>query len=440
MNIKSAINTTKLSEKIFFTGIFLLASTMSIGIFLIIISSIVSLFNKKENPFKDKWSIFLLVISFSMFASSLYQSFTQANKDLIGWDISLTWIGLLNWIPFFYLFISIKDFVKTNNQRFKVAIFLLSGSIPVLITGFGQYFFNWHGPIKFLNGLIIWYLKPIEPHLGLSGLFSNQNYAGTWMSIIWPLSLGLYFINKDKLNKKFIFLVFLLLLTFAIILTTSRNALIGILVSIPIIMGFKSFFVLFTLTLIIFLIFYFQSSNSFFEIIINFISNIFPTQFFDKFDKANFINIFEYRRINLWKDSINLILTRPLFGLGAASFPILYDLHYKTNSYTEQHTHNLFLEISAGYGFISSSMIFFFIVSIIFYAFRELSLSNLKNQDSLVNKAWVASTIVILLSQMNDITYYDGRISVIFWILLCGSKNIFESGSAEKSSRDQFKN
>ena len=36
MNIKNAINTTKLSEKIFLTGIFLLASTMSIGIFLIL--------------------------------------------------------------------------------------------------------------------------------------------------------------------------------------------------------------------------------------------------------------------------------------------------------------------------------------------------------------------------------------------------------------------
>ena len=91
------------------------------------------------------------------------------------------------------------------------------------------------------------------------------------------------------------------------------------------------------------------------------ISNIFPQQFLDKFKKLNLINILEYRRINLWKESISLISTKPLFGIGAAAFPILYQIYYQPEKYTEQHTHNLFLEISAGYGFIASSMIFLFI-------------------------------------------------------------------------------
>ena len=108
----SNINLKKLSERLFFSGIFLLASTLSIGVFLILVASIISLFCRKENPFKDNWTIFLIPTSIVMLISCLYQTFSQINKELIEWNISLTWIGLLNWIPFFYLFISTKDFLK----------------------------------------------------------------------------------------------------------------------------------------------------------------------------------------------------------------------------------------------------------------------------------------------------------------------------------------
>ena len=114
MNIKNKIKTENLAENLFLLGIFLLASAMSIGIILILISSIIYISNSKENLLKDKWAIFLILISVFMLISSIYQTYNQANKDLIEWDISLTWIGLLNWIPFFYLFISTKNFVATS--------------------------------------------------------------------------------------------------------------------------------------------------------------------------------------------------------------------------------------------------------------------------------------------------------------------------------------
>ena len=423
------INLNKLSERLFFSGIFLLASTLSIGTFLILVASIISLFCKKENPFKDKWTVFLIPTSLVMLTSCLYQTFSQINNELIEWNISLTWIGLLNWIPFFYLFISTKDFLKTNEQRLKVSLLLLLGSIPVLVTGFGQYYLNWQGPISLLKGLIIWYMKPIEPHLGLSALFSNQNYAGTWMSLIWPLLLGLYFINKDNIYKSTINLLFIFLLTFAIILTTSRNALFSFLFSIPIVLGFKSLLIILTILIFLIFLFYLQASFISSEDLLSLISNIFPQQFFDKFKKFNLINILEYRRINLWKESISLISTKPLFGIGAAAFPILYQIYYQPEKYTEQHTHNLFLEISAGYGFIASSMIFLFIISLIYYAWREISAGKFSSKELIINKSWLASSVVVLISQMNDITYYDARISVTFWILLSGLRNIIISKS-----------
>ena len=417
------IDLPKFSEKIFLLGIFLLASTMSVGIILILISSSISIFCKKNDLLKDKWSIFLIVIGFLMLVSCFVQTLNYTNQNLYEWKISLTWIGLLNWLPLFYLFISIQDFLKTNYQRLKVAFYLFSGTIPVLITGLGQYFFKWEGPLIFGNGLIIWYLKEIEPHLGLSGLFSNQNYAGTWLSVIWAFNLGFIFLNKKNIFKKYLSLIFLMFFTLTIILTTSRNAIFGILFSIPIIIGIKSLITILLIISFLIILFIFESYLPFSNEIFKFINSLIPNQLLDKFHNFNFVNILEFRRINLWKDAFSIISKRPFFGLGAAFFPILYELYYNPTNYTERHTHNLFIELTASYGFIVSTLTFGFILFLIFKSWESIK-KNKHNHEDIMNKSWLAASVVIVISQMNDITYFDGRISVMFWILLAGLRNI----------------
>ena len=417
------LNLHKSSEKIFLLGIFLLASTMSIGIVLILIASIISIFYRKKDLLQDKWSIFLIAIGLLMIVSCLVQTVNYTNQNLYEWKISLTWIGLLNWLPLFYLFISIQDFLRTSTQRLKVAICLFSGTIPVLITGLGQYFFKWEGPLILGNGLVIWYLKEIEPHLGLSGLFSNQNYTGAWLSIIWPFNLGFIFINKKNNLKKSLSLIFLLVLTLVTILTTSRNAIIGIILSIPIVTGIKSSFIILLIISFLLILLIFESYLPFSNQILKFLNSLIPHQFLDKFQKLNLVNIYEYRRINLWKDAFSLISKRPFFGLGAAFFPILYDVYYNPTYYTERHTHNLFIELTASYGFVVSVLTFGFIIYLIFQTWKTIQ-NNKKKHDDIFNKSWLAASIIIVLSQMNDITYFDGRISVMFWILLAGLRNI----------------
>ena len=419
------IDLHKFSENLFLLGIFSLASAMSIGSILILSSSMISLFINKKNFFYDNFSLVLCFNSVFLVFACIFQTYDYINKDLYGWEISLTWIGLLNWLPFIFLFITSKSFLITSSQRLKVALLLFSGSIPVLITGFGQYYFNWEGPLSTFNELIVWYLKEIEPHLGLSGLFSNQNYAGTWLSIIWPFSLVFIYLNTKNIYKKVIAMLLLAITTQAIILTTSRNALSGILISIPIIFGIKSIVIIFSLIVFLLILFFFGKYFSVLASSLDFLLSFFPDQFMDKFSKISLKNILEFRRINLWNNSIKLIATRPIFGLGAAFFPILYSIYFKPENYTEQHTHNLFLELAAGYGFVVSISFLLFIVYLLFSTWKVLQKDEGSNySEVLINRAWLASSIVIVLSQMNDVTYYDGRISIIFWILLSGLRNI----------------
>ena len=148
------------------------------------IASIISLFSKKENPLKDKWSFFVIPISVLMVTSSLYQTFSQINKELIEWNISLTWIGLLNWIPHIILFVGCQKYIITSIDRKRCVIALILGSIPILFSCFSQSFLNWHGPFRTLFGLIVWYQKPLDGFTGITGLFSNPNYLGAWLNII----------------------------------------------------------------------------------------------------------------------------------------------------------------------------------------------------------------------------------------------------------------
>ena len=62
-------------------------------------------------------------------------------------------IGMLNWILFFFFWTS-QIYLNSEKVRKNAALILIAGSLPVLITGLGQYFLNWVGPFKF-NGLII---------------------------------------------------------------------------------------------------------------------------------------------------------------------------------------------------------------------------------------------------------------------------------------------
>ena len=41
-----------------------------------------------------------------------------------------------------------------------------------------------------------------------------------------------------------------------------------------------------------------------------------------------------------------------------------------------------------------------------------------------LDKAWIASLTVIFVSNLSDITFYDGKISIISAALLAGLKNI----------------
>ena len=100
--------------------------------------------NRLQKALNDNWFKPFLLSGFFMFISSFYQFFILKNSFFPLWDKGLSFLGLFNWIPFFIFFYSFQKFLITEKERFRSSIFLVSGTIPLLVSALGQYFFNWH--------------------------------------------------------------------------------------------------------------------------------------------------------------------------------------------------------------------------------------------------------------------------------------------------------
>ena len=427
--------------KIFQSGVLLLAAAPFISFILFLISSLLGSTKRSDGFFKDKYNLSLVVASILMIFNSVL--ITTNVVKIPELDVSLVWIGLLNWLPFFWCFWGFQKFLNTQKLRSDTAKLFMIGSFPVLISGFCQFFLGLYGPYRFLNNLIIWYQRPLnEAEFGQSavtGLFNNQNYAGAWLSIIFPLCLG-FFLKKNK--SIFIkYSHFLIVISFIamIILTTSRSAILAIILSYFLFSKFNKLKI-FSLIIILFSIFGAFKALLFMNIDIEAFSNeLLPNGIYNKFSTFNLSKISSLPRIDIWSKTLTLISKNLFFGYGAGSFSNIYEsLSGLINEYGTfggiQHTHNIFLEITFNHGILVTILILYPIISIFISACKKLLIYGREEYFSFMEKAWIISFASFLLIHMFDITYFDGRISLLCWILLSGlrsmTKNVEENHSS----------
>jgi hypothetical protein len=87
-----------------------------------------------------------------------------------------------------------------------------------------------------------------------------------------------------------------------------------------------------------------------------------------------------------------------------------------------------------GYGIPPAIFIFIPIFLLIYFSSKKVLFNNRNIVEPIIDKAWVAALIALMFSQMVDVQYFDGRISIILWLLLVGAKSILEDGKSLNSS------
>ena len=408
----------KKDRLIFKIGLFLLPSAFSVSSIFILISLLIQTNKRKKLLFQDFYNQILFCISSLMILSCIVQNLFIYQNYNFTIEKHVTWIGLFNWIPFFWIFWAAQGFLKTKKDRNDLSLILTLGTFPVIISGIGQYFFNWIGPLKFFNGLIIWYQRPINEISGLTGLFNHANYAGAWLTLILPLCIAQILNSKNKF--KFSFLLILILgIVSCIFLTNSRNAWGSTILTMPLIFGATSLWWFLPLILFIFSLVLFSTNNFFKGDLQDYLINILPNKFLFEFTNEGFSHL-NATRMEIFNSATKIIINNPFFGTGAGSFPIIFE---SETGFWKGHSHNIFAELAISYGLPTTIIFIFFLIFIFYNSFKEIYSYPFKNINE---KAYWAASLIFLISQLVDVQYFDGRISIVFWLLLAGLKTIID--------------
>ncbi len=402
----------------FLIGIIFLPSALPISGFFLLFSLVIAIKEKFKEVLLDKNNYLIFIIAFLMFFSSVY-NFLNPDKSIYKETVNY-FLDLFNWIPLFFSYIGFQVYLKTHKQRLLFTKFLVISTVPVLFSCISHYWFKSFGPYTTLNGLITWYQKPFENDLsGVTGLFSNPNYAGFWFASIFPFTLNLFIFKKTSKLSIILFLNLFLSIYF-LLHTSSRNAFLSLSISSLLIFGSKILFVYLSI-FILFLIIIYIAKNSIFINFLQIFEFLIPYNLLNKLSTFNITNLIQSHRFDIYKEVISLIFEKPFFGWGAGTFGILYA--FKSNFSAATHTHNIFFEISYNYGILTSILFFVFLFFLLYKSFKSLFRKK-NNSYYLQDKFWLSATLSSVIFHLSDMPYYDGKISLLFWILLAGTKCI----------------
>ena len=223
--------------------------------------------------------------------------------------------------------------------------------------------------------------------------------------------------SKNRIRKS-VAICFLVAIGTAAFLTSSRNSWLGLITSLPIMIGIDSL----TLILPILLIVGFAIMiNIFSPELVGTLVNAIPNKILSEFSNEGYQGL-DVTRFEILISAIKISLIRPIIGLGAASFTVLYHLE---NGFWKGHSHNFFLELAISYGYPAAIILLIVISSILIASYKKIFLELKERDNNLIyDRALWVSALVFFISQNFDIQYFDGRISLFIWIILAGLKNI----------------
>ena len=411
----------ELGYKFFLLGTFFLPSALPISVFLYLLSSIISVSLNKILINRSNLNYPLLICSGIIIFATFNVTFFNKPEILDDYNLSNIWINLLNWLPVTLFYFTLKSYLISFRNRLAFAKFIICGTVPVIVSMILQKFFNIYGPFETLFGSIVWFQKPLfTDNLGVSGLFSNANYTGSWLILILPFSFLLVNYSKRKKFKISCFII-LILINYMILLTASRNALMGLLINFILLFGIKNFFKKSSFLIPFVSIIYILGLN------VNLgLNKYLPIKIIDRI-----INIFDYPRSAIWQSALNNIQERPIFGWGGSTFSLLhyennYNLGNPETFINAQHTHNVFLELAYNYGLPLSIILCLTIISFLLRSIKLNYFSDMFSYESFANKVWLSTLVIFFVTHNFDITFYDGKISILVSLLFAGNSCIIK--------------
>ncbi|WP_320663587.1 O-antigen ligase family protein [Prochlorococcus sp. MIT 1223] len=428
-HIVQSLSTNRVGSYFFQFGLFLLPSSALLGSIFLLSSSFIKPCHREISFWEDKWNYLLISTALLMIIGCFH-----------AYSGTLAWLGLANWIPLFWCFWGFQPYLRTPDLRRRSAYCLILGTVPLLITGFGELWLGWDGPWQTFNGLIIWFISAGgEPEGRLSGLFEHANYAAAWLVVVWPLSLAALIQPFLNLRKRSFVFCFVMAVFIALVMTDSRNGWGGLIFAIPFVLGpinWTWFLPLFFIILLPIALAVLPGIDTGLQELAR---KIVPKHLWSRLNDMRFVDSrpIEGTRLAQWNVAFGLIKDKPWFGWGAAAFSVLYPIR---KGLWHGHAHNLPIELAVSHGLLVSISIVGMVASLLIIALLRGVLvvnqnRNIDNDNLSFDRAWWTSTFLLVCFHGTDMPFFDSRINLVGWVLLAGLRSLIYSQKLESRNR-----
>ena len=406
-----------LGKNLLFVGCFLLPTSGYIGPFLILLACICGSSLQGFKPLLAKKMYPLYLLSILILISALVSPFGLRSCA-----------GIFNWLPFFWLFWSLSAYLRDKDNIKCVAMSLVYGTIPILMIGFSRLIFGFNESLRLFGSFIVWHVLDTGD---FTGVFYNRNICAAWLAATFPFFVAairsqIHF--RQDMPRKVVASIALFLVSFAMVLTNSRNAIgslifgsLGMIADIFSVNQSIGKFKFSRFSILLFLIavalslgFCFGLVNPAFDALTQFLA--------------------DERRLEIWRFGVLISSNNFLVGSGPGGFTGYVSL---LSPFDEPfyHVHSLPLELLVSYGFVASVVFLVYVFTWLFKALRSGML-----QYSHFGKAWVTSFVLLIIIHFTDLPYLDARINLVGWILFSGIVSFAESSALASSttSNDVF--
>ncbi|MDD9881077.1 MAG: O-antigen ligase family protein [Cyanobacteria bacterium MAG STY4_bin_9] len=390
---------------LFQLGLLLLPSSVLLASLLFVPALVLGSLRRECAYWHDRWNWPLLLAGGLM----LLGCFSALRADL-------AWAGLANWLPFFWGFWGFQPYVAAAPARRRAALWMVAGTVPVVVTGLGQLWLGWQGPWQFLGGLVIWFMAPGgEPEGRLSGLFDYANIAAAWLALVWPLMLAALVQPGLDRRRRSVVLILAVALVTALVLTESRNGWGALVLALPLVLGPVSWpwlLPLLALGLIPVLLAVWPGVP---ELLQDPARALVPESVWSRLSDSRYAGerVLASTRLSQWGVALQLIAERPWLGWGAAAFSVLYPLRTGT---WHGHSHNLPLELAVSSGVPAALALVGLVLALLIVSLRC-------SRMGLFDRAWWAAVLVLVVLHGTDMPFFDSRLNIAGWILLAGLRS-----------------
>ena len=369
----------------------------------------------------DRVNLVLLLVAALMVVSASAVSLRA--EALPGYSPSLAWVGLGNWLPLFWGFWGFQPYVHDPAARRRIALAIVAGTVPVLVTGLGQLWLGWSGPWQILGGAVIWHVtQGGNPPDRLAGLFDYANIAAAWLSLSWPFVLAAFLglfgsmrvIASRKLWPGLVAALLVVAQVAALYLTDSRNGWGALVLAVPLVMGPSAWIWVLPALAVLALPVVLATVPGIPDAIQAPLRTLVPQEIWGRLNDFNSHGRRpdQITRLSQWSVATDLIAERPWLGWGAAAFTVIYPLR---TGFWHGHTHNILFELSLAHGLPAALLL---VALVLWLLIRAARLGVL--QGPLFERAWFASALILVLLHASDLPMYDSRINIAGWILLAG--------------------